>query len=136
MTGTPGAHNVRIAWAPPDDPGDVIAAYTILLESSTAGRFVLACCSQATGDPARCVTNSAEVLATPASPACEIPLTRLQDSATFTGLSQGAPVISKVSATNAFGTGAESAVNLVGAVVEAAPHQPSAPARGSSTHES
>jgi len=115
---------VRIAWAPPNDRGDAITEYSVLLETSVPGTYL--------ADPAGCDGADAAVTA---NAYCEIPLATLQDAA-VTGLSQGALVVAKVTATNAFGTSDESDPNSSGALIETVPLQPAAaPTRGALSGE-
>jgi hypothetical protein len=67
--------DVRIDWDAPDNRGDAITDYTILIQTSTPGTFI--------ADPVNCIGNSANVLA---YTYCDIPLSKLRDG-TFTGLS-------------------------------------------------
>lgn len=115
---------VRIAWTPPDNRGDSITEYSVKIEGNVPGIFF--------ADPAEC--DGADVSVT-ANAYCEISLTALQDNA-FTGLSQGALVVAKVTATNYFGTSDASVPNTEGALIEVVPHKPTAaPTRGELTDE-
>lgn len=65
---------VRIDWTAPDDRGDTITDYTMLIQTSTPGSFI--------ADPVNCVSNAALTLS---NTYCDIPLSKLMDGA-FTSL--------------------------------------------------
>lgn len=115
---------VRISFVAPDNRGDTIASYQILILSSDLATYL--------EDTTDCDGSDSTIMS---NEYCEIPLATLQDGA-FTGLSQGDLIVATVTATNAFGTSTVSAANTAGALVETVPHQHgSAPTRGASTYE-
>ena len=101
---------VRIAFAAPDDRGDTITAYQILILSSDSLTYL--------EDTTDCDGSDSTIKS---NLYCEIPLTSLQDGS-FTGLAQGDLIVATVTATNAFGTNSPSPVNVGGALVETVPH--------------
>ena len=116
---------VRIAWTAPDDRGDTITSYQILIETSTAGTFY--------EDTTDCLGSDLTIVQ---NLYCEIPLSTLMDQAA-TNLVQGDLIVAKVTATNNYGTSTESLLNTEGALIETVPHKlSSAPTRVASTTES
>ena len=96
VTTVTASSKVRFTWVAPDDRGDAIQSYQVLVRASDPSSFL--------EDTTDCDGSDPTIRA---NAYCEIPLATLQAGG-FTGLAQGDLIVATVSATNAFGTSSAS----------------------------
>jgi len=118
-----GLTSVRIAWAAPDNGGNPIIAYSILIRQNDDSTF--------SAETSYCDGSSPTVVS---NRYCDIPFATLR-AAPFS-LELDDLVIARVSATNSIGPGPYSIDNVSGVTIQTEPQAPPSPPAASSFDES